>query len=131
MVQKIDQVNTKNTGSGEIEIDLGEIFGLILHRLWLIILIGIITGSAGYLISTYLITPVYDSTTSVYILNKNESNTITYNDTQVATQLTKDYEELVKSRTVLVSVISNLQLEEDYKSLYEKVKVNETSQQIR
>ncbi len=123
MVQKIDQVNTKNTGSGEIEIDLGEIFGLILHRLWLIILIGIITGSAGYLISTYLITPVYDSTTSVYILNKNESNTITYNDTQVATQLTKDYEELVKSRTVLVSVISNLQLEEDYKSLYEKVKV--------
>ena len=36
-----------------IDIDLQEIFGLLLHWLWLIVLCGLVTGAAGFLISKF------------------------------------------------------------------------------
>ena len=41
----------------EIEIDLEELFGLILHKLWLILLCGVITGAIGFGVSAFLIAP--------------------------------------------------------------------------
>ncbi len=51
--------------------------------------------------------PIYTSTTKFYVLNKtSDTGSVTYNDLQTGTQLTKDYAELVKSRPVLEEVIS-------------------------
>ena len=44
------------------------------------------------------------------VLNKQDSNTLTSADMQTSTQLTKDYAELIKSRTVLEGVIAQLNL---------------------
>ena len=107
----------------EEEIDLGEILLVLLQKLWLIILIGVIGAAAGLAISTFLITPLYTSTTSVYILSRQNESTVTYSDTQLANQLSNDYEELVTSRYVLESVISQLHLEDDYEGLKGRVSV--------
>lgn len=106
-----------------VEIDLQELFGLIVHWLWLIILCGIATGILGFVISYFAITPQYESTTKVYILNKQNSNTLTYSDVQLGTQLTKDYAQLIKSRTVLEQVITTCGLEEGYNAFTERVSV--------
>ena len=102
--------NQVTNNNDEIEIDLGEIFHLILSRLGLIILSGIILGVISIIGTMLFITPQYESTTKIMVLNKQDSNTLTSADMQTSTQLTKDYAELIKSRTVLEGVIAQLNL---------------------
>lgn len=107
-----------------IEIDLLEIMGLLLSRWLLIVLVGITAALIGFAISFFVIAPTYESTTKIYILNKNESQNVTYSDMQLGTQLTKDYSELINSRYVLEEVIQKLRLNLDYQGLKEKVNVS-------
>lgn len=106
-----------------IEIDLQELFGLVLHWLWLIVVCGLITGAVGLLVSKFVIVPQYESTTKVYILNRQDNSTLTYSDMQLGTQLTKDYAQLIKSRDVLEQVINDATLEEGYGSFAGRVAV--------
>ena len=62
--------------SDEIEIDLLEIFTILLSRIALIMGAGIFTALIGLCISSFILTPVYESTTKIYILNKTESATV-------------------------------------------------------
>lgn len=107
-----------------IEIDLLELVGVLLRRIWLIIGIGLFVAMAAFAVSRYLIAPTYESTTKIYILNKNENTTVTYTDVQLGSQLTKDYRELIGSRYVLEEVIQNLGLDLEYKGLQKKVSVS-------
>ncbi|WP_243085176.1 Wzz/FepE/Etk N-terminal domain-containing protein [Lachnospira eligens] len=54
-----------NKSTDEIEINLGEIFALLLHKVWIIILAAVVCGAVGFLYSYFLITPQYQSTTKV------------------------------------------------------------------
>lgn len=110
-----------------IEIDLMEMLGLLLGRIWVIIGIGILTAAVGFSISTFLISPTYKSTTKIYILNKTDSNSINYSDLQMGTQLTKDYAELINSRYVLESVIEKYGLNTDYEAFKNCVSVETPS----
>ena len=93
-----------------IEINLGELFSVLLARAFLIISAGVFFALAGLFLSKFVIHPVYESTTKIYILNKEENQTVTYSDVQISTQLTQDYAELIKSRYVLEEVIQRLNL---------------------
>lgn len=118
--------NTESMAKNEdvVEIDLQELAGLLLHWLWLILGCGIATGVAGLLISLLLITPMYESTTSVYILDRDGgSGGVTYTDIQMGSVLTKDYAQLIKDRTVLEEVLGEFGLDEGYESLARRVKV--------
>ncbi len=106
-----------------LEIDLEELFGLILHRLWLILLCGIVFGAAAFVLSAFVITPQYEATTGIYIMNKQENASLSYSDTQLASQLTKDYEELITCRYVLETVIKRCSLEDDYEDMKDRVQV--------
>lgn len=106
-----------------IEIDVLELLNLMLHRLWLILLCGILVGGAAFVLSAFVLTPQYESTTKIYILNKTENTNLTYSDTQLATQLTKDYGELITCRYVLETVIGQCGLEDDYEDLEKRVSV--------
>lgn len=115
-----------STRDDEIEIDLQEVLGLLLHRLWLILGCAVLAAAAGFLISFFAITPQYVSTTRVYILNSNSNNNLTLGDTQLATQLTKDYEALITSRYVLEQVIDKFGLEDSYEGFKEKITIANT-----
>lgn len=120
-------METNNKNNDEIEIDLLEIFYVLLNKWWLIMLVGISTAMIGFAICFFLIAPTYESTTKIYILNKNDSQTVTYSDVQLGTQLTKDYSELINSRYVLEEVIQNQKLDLDYNGLKSKVNVSSPS----
>lgn len=114
----------QNTNTEDvIEIDLQELLGLLLHWLWLIVLSGLIAGVLGFGISKFVITPQYQSTTKVYILNKQDGGNVTYSDVQLGTQLTKDYAQLIKGRYVLEKVLTTFGLAESYSSFADRVTV--------
>lgn len=121
-------METRQNQVEEIEIDLREVFIFLISKLWLIVLVGILTAAIGFGLSSFVIPPTYESTSKIYILNKQQENTVTYSDVQLGTQLTKDYAQLIKSRLVLEKVIEELNLAElregiDYDSMLNKVEV--------
>ena len=108
----------------EVEIDLREVFMVLLSHTFIIILGGLLAALIGFSVSKFLISPTYESTTKIYILNKQDNATVTYSDVQLGTQLTKDYKELVQSRYVLEQVIQKLELGDlTYETLLKKVDV--------
>ena len=77
---------------------------------------------AAFAYTQLLITPKYTSTTSMYMLMKTEGSTgLTTSDLQTGTQLTQDYMELTKSRSVLEKVISTLNLDMSVEELSNSV----------
>ncbi len=107
----------------EIEIDLIEIFYLLKHQLWIVLLSGIICASMAGLISSFLLTPNYTSRTQLYILSKSTSIT-SLADIQLGTQLTQDYMVLVKSRPVVNKVIENLGLDMEYEDMLDYISIS-------
>ena len=108
----------------EIEIDLVELIGVLMSKLWMIIIFGVLAGAITFLLCVYVITPKYESTTKMYIINRQSNETLTYSDLQTGTQLTKDYQELVTSRPVLEEVRDELSLDIDNDELKDKISVD-------
>ena len=106
-----------------IEIDLQELVMLLFHWLWLLALCGIVAGLVGFLACKLTVTPWYESTTRIYILNRNNDSVVSYQDLQSSTLLTKNYSPLIKSRAVLEKVIETCGLQETFESLSSRVKV--------
>ena len=117
-------METKQYNNDEIEIDLREVFILLLSKAWLIALVGILTAMIGFAISAFVIAPTFESTSKIYILNKQQENTVTYSDVQLGTQLTKDYAQLITSRLVLEKVIEDLKLTETYEGMNYEAMLN-------
>ena len=117
-------MDNQEFNNSEIEIDLGEIFHLLLGRLGIIILSGIIFGLVSIVGTMLFITPQYVSTTKIVVLSKQNSDTLTTQDMQTSTLLTKDYAELIKSRTVTEGVIAQLGLDLTHEQLLKKLMVD-------
>lgn len=100
-------------------IDLRELFSYYLSNFLIICLVMVIGAVSMFLISNCVMQKKYQSTTAIYVLNRQENQAVTYSDLQTGTQLTKDYAELVKSRAVTTQVIAelNLQQYEDMKDI--------------
>lgn len=117
----------QNTYSEEVEIDLWALLGAIRKNIVVIILAAAAAAIMAYLGTVLFMTPTYDSTTKIYVLNKQDDgmSTVTYSDLQTATQLTKDYMELVTTRPVLEEVISGLGLDDvTYEDLKKQITVS-------
>jgi len=110
----------------EIEIDLREIFYALRASIWAIILAFAIGGAAAVLYSEVVLTPMYSSTTMVYILSK-ETTLTSLADLQIGSQLTKDYRVVTTSRPVLQEVIDNLNMDMKYEELKKKITLDNPS----
>lgn len=103
----------------ELEIDLRELFFVLLGKAHILILAFILGALVLYLVSITFLSKKYQSSTSIYVLNRQDNNVVTYSDLQSGTQLTKDYAELVKSRSVTEKVINQLKLNTVYTDMRE------------
>lgn len=104
----------------EIEIDLRELFYVLLGKIWIIILatalgLGI---AVGY--TTAFIQPVYSSTSMIFILTKTTSIT-SLADIQMGSSLTQDYMVFITSRPVVDRVIEDLELDMTYEQFIKNV----------
>ena len=106
----------------EIEIDLKEIFVVLLDRIWIIIGVGIILAALAGIATEVFITPMYTSTTKLYVINRqSDESTVTYSDLQTGSSLTNDYVIQVTGNKVLNQVIDNLSLDTTVSELQERI----------
>lgn len=114
-----------NSQSEDSEIDLVEIFYVLLHN-WKLLGIAFIVGVA--LLASYhglFVKNTYEATTELYITNTD--SVISFQDLQIGSALTEDYRTIITSRTVLNKVISDLQLDIDYEHLRKLITVTNPS----
>ena len=107
----------------EIEIDLRELLAVLLSQWLLILVVTVLGGGIAFGVSHYMIVPKYESTSQLYVLSKSTSIT-SLADIQTGTSLTNAYMVVVEGRPVLEQVIVNLSLNETYRSLKDKVTLN-------
>ena len=118
-------VSTNPQKDDTVEINLWEIALYLFHWLWLLAVAGLVAGAIAFSYSAFILTPMYTSTTKVYILSKQgNDDKMTYSDTQLANNITKDFKEMIKSRTVVETVIRDLNLSESYSSLSGRISVS-------
>lgn len=121
-----NQLQMQVLQNDEMEIDLKELFFELLEHWKMIAASTVLVAVIAFVVSRFLITPMYESTAELYVLSKSTSIT-SVADLQIGTNLTSDYMEVISGRPVLEQVISNLGLEEDYATLYDMVSLENPS----
>ncbi|HFI0063403.1 TPA: YveK family protein [Streptococcus suis] len=112
-----------NQEANTIEIDVLALLRTIWRKKFLILLTAILTTGLAFAYSAFLVTPQYDSTTRLYVVNQSSDNGagITNQDLQAGSFLVKDYKEIILSQDVLKNVTTTLGITDDIK---EKITVN-------
>ena len=111
---------TRSSRQEEMEIDLLELFHVLLRKVWLI-LICLVAGAVivgGY--TRFLITPQYSASATIYILSNTTSIT-SVADLQIGTELTGDFAEIARTRSVVNAVIDEVGLDESYEGLLSRL----------
>ncbi|MGQ7325702.1 YveK family protein [Streptococcus suis] len=101
-----------NQEANTIEIDVLSLLRTIWRKKFLILLTAILTTGLAFAYSAFLVTPQYDSTTRLYVVNQSSDNGagITNQDLQAGSFLVKDYKEIILSQDVLKNVTTTLGL---------------------
>ncbi|MBR0386047.1 MAG: hypothetical protein IJI05_05835, partial [Erysipelotrichaceae bacterium] len=93
----MDNEMSRKRSEYEDEIDLVELFSVLLSKAWLIVLTAVVFAVISGDYTRFFVTPLYRSTTSIYVLNRQNESTLTSSDLSASTYLTLDYAELIKS----------------------------------
>ena len=105
------ETNIRQDNNEEVEIDIMQIIRMLLSKIWIVIVAGIATAIVAFGITEIAITPQYQSSIKLYIINRQNGTTTTLSDIQSSTQLVKDYKVLVTSLPVVEQVVKQLDLD--------------------
>ena len=111
------------------EINLKELFRYILSKIYIVILVLVLTVSVGTVYAASIKTPLYNSTTKLVLTSSGQSTdtAVTANDVTLSNNLVKTYAEIVKSQSVLAKVVDNLKLSKSASELAGAITVNSTT----
>lgn len=107
----------------KLEVTAKDVFDLLIKRWIVIVLCGLVVASAFLLGTKLLITPQYQSSTTIFVLSKQNEDKISSTDFQISTHLTKDYARIIKSRDVAEQVKDQLGLEISAGAIQGKISV--------
>ncbi|MDB8558251.1 YveK family protein [Turicibacter sanguinis] len=112
----------------EYEIDLSEIFGMLKKRWLMIFSITAVAVIAAGVISFFVLTPVYESSSTLLVSYKqNQETVMTYNDLTMSQKLVNTYSEIIKSRSISEAVLKKLDLDLSTEELSKKITVSTVS----
>lgn len=100
------------------ELDLRDIFGVLTRRLWILLVVPVLTALVAGAVSFYVLTPVYSASTTLWVMN--EGSQINYENLLTSRNLTKTYAEVAQSRAVMSDVARQLNLGETALTALEK-----------
>ena len=119
----------ENEQNGFFEIDLRQIFLALLHRAWLIILVGVLVAALALSYALFFVTPTYSASIQLYVNNNYESPGFSSSQLTAAQSLADTYMVILESRTVLQKVAEQTDLGYTYgqlKNMVSAASVNET-----
>lgn len=92
------------------EIDLLDLWGVFVNHVIPIVLAAVLCVAAMFVYSSFLLTPMYESTATLYIL-KQDNTEYTQSDYTVALNVVNDCTYMITSESVLSKVISDTKLD--------------------
>ena len=98
----------------EVEINLGDVFQILLSKWIYILLAGVLVAVAVGLITHFVIKKKYTASTSMYVFTtaeQNQTGSITSSELVAADNLIKTYQVIVKSNSVLDVVAERFNVE--------------------
>ncbi|UNC93577.1 YveK family protein [Candidatus Contubernalis alkaliaceticus] len=93
----------------EQEIDIRDIFYILLKRIKFLIIIPLLAALISGLVSYFYLTPIYEASTTL-MLWKEQTTEVVYQDIQFNRQLVNTYREIAKSRLVAEEAAKRLQM---------------------
>ena len=105
-------IELKERRNEEMEIDLIELFGHFMSRIWWIVGAFIIGALIAGLLTAFVITPKYTATAKMYMVNSSSQSVVDLTDFNIGQSLSDDYVELLKTRPIVESVIQEQNLRE-------------------
>lgn len=114
------------------ELDLKELFNIFWSKKIPIILLVLIFAVLGFIYTMTMVTPMYTASTTLVLASSNSgegsttstTNSITTTDVTLNSKLVSTYSVLVRSKDVLVQVISNLGIDISWEDLRNNVTVS-------
>lgn len=130
----MDNNNNQNMDKEYYVIDIMHILKSVLHRLWVIILAGILAAGIGFSYNSFIVDPTYSSSIMLYVNNSSISLndvgiSMSYSDISASQSLVKTYSVLLKNRTTLDRVIEETGIPYNWVEVYNMIEassVNET-----
>ena len=130
----MENVSNQKVSKEYYVIDFLHIIRSVIHRLWIIILVGVIAGGCGFSIANFAIKPMYASSVMLYVNNNSISLndvgfSMSYSDITASQSLVKTYSVLLKNRTTLERIIDETGVNYVWDELYDMIEaysVNET-----
>lgn len=107
----------------EEEIDLVDLFYYLKKKIWLIVAAIVLCAAAGFSVSNFLMTPQYEASTRMYVLNRSSEGSVSYTDLQISNQFAKDYKVLITGQNVTKEVIGILGVDMTPEQLEKKIAV--------
>lgn len=95
-----------------LEVTARDVFDVLIKRWLIIALCGLVVGSAFLLYTKTMVSKQYDSSTTIFVLSKQNDDRVSSTDIQISTHLTNDYARIIKSRDVAEQVIERLDLQD-------------------
>lgn len=106
------------------EISLIEIFQTLKKRIWLIISITCVAAIASAIISFFVLTPIYQSSTQILVNQaKNEQMPYNVGNIQTDLQLINTYNVIIKSPAILEKVANEMKLDRTAEALNNQIQV--------
>lgn len=109
------------------EIEIRELFTILLRRLWIMVLAAIVAVGGLFIVNNYFTQPTYASTATMYLLRQTgegaSANETAYNFS-IGLNVVEDCTHLLKSHTVLDAAREALSLEQSYTQLKDSLSTN-------
>ncbi|MCG1021392.1 YveK family protein [Sutcliffiella horikoshii] len=102
----------------EETISLKELFQTIKKRLWLIVLLTVLATTVSGVVSYFLLTPIYQSSTQLLVNQaKNDQGTVDVNQIRSNVEIISTYNVIIKSPAILDKVSEELNGQETFSTL--------------
>ena len=112
-----NDIELRDGRNDEIEIDLIELFGHFMDKVWWIIGGFLLGALLAGLITQFAITPKYTATAKMYMVSSSSQSVVDLTDLNIGQSISGDYVELLKTRPIIEGVIEELSLPYSYNEL--------------
>ena len=110
-------IEIRDRNNEEMEIDLIELFGFFITKIWWIIGAFLIGALLAGLITHFAITPKYTATAKMYMVSSSSQSVVDLTDLNIGQSISGDYVELLKTRPIVEGVIEEQNLPYTYNQL--------------
>jgi capsular polysaccharide biosynthesis protein len=108
----------------EDTLNIFDFFKTIKKRWKIITIIAMTTIMIGSIYTYFILTPIYQASTTILVNQRNSENLIGNSDVQSNAELINTYSMIIKSPVILDKVIKDLKLNQSSEKLNEKIQIN-------